>query len=51
MRHSGSDRRQTTGSGRSGRLALNPYCMEDIAMTAGELYRARTATTVVHLPR
>jgi hypothetical protein len=45
MKYSGSHRRQRTESGRSGRVALNPYCIEDITLTPRELDRARAIDT------
>jgi hypothetical protein len=50
MRHSNSHR-QGTGSRRSSSLALNPYFIEDIAMTPGELERVRAVHTRVVVPR
>jgi hypothetical protein len=51
MRHSNSHRRQGTGSCLSSSLALNPYFIEDIAMTPGELERVRAVHTRVVVPR
>jgi hypothetical protein len=51
MKYSPSHRSQSTGSGRSGRLAINPYCIEDTALTPRELARARATDTRVIVPR
>ena len=42
-----SHRGQGTGARRSSRLALSPYLLEDVAITAAELQRVRAADTVV----
>ena len=42
MKNSNSRRQQTSGSRRSGSLALNPYFLEDTALTAWELDRVRS---------
>jgi len=41
MKHSSSQHHQSGGSRRSSSLALNPYFIEDIAMTPGELEQMR----------
>ena len=50
MEHSTGHRDQRAGSGRSGRAALNPCCVEDIALTPRELDRLRTAHARVIVP-
>jgi hypothetical protein len=47
MKYSTSHRGQGTGARRSSRLALSPYLLEDVAITAAELQRVRAADTVV----
>jgi hypothetical protein len=51
MEYSDSHRRHTAGSGRSGRVALNPCCFEDVGLTPGELDRFRAADTRIITPR
>ncbi len=51
MKYANSHRRHPAEGGRSGRLALNPYCIEDVALTLGELDRARAADTRIVVPR
>jgi hypothetical protein len=42
MKNSNSHHQQNPGGRRSSRLALNPYFIEDTALTAGELDRVRS---------
>ncbi len=51
MKYSDSHRGRSTGGGRSGRAALNPYYMEDIALTPRDLDRARSIDTRIITPR
>jgi hypothetical protein len=51
MKYSNSQQRRTSGSRSSRSSAVNPYCIEDIAMTPGELRRARGAVITVVGPR
>ncbi len=46
MKYSNSHRRTGTGTGRTSRSALNPYCIEDVAMTPQELERVRSTADV-----
>ena len=41
MKYSNKQKHQGAGGRRSSRVALNPYFIEDVAMTSGELARAR----------
>jgi hypothetical protein len=41
MKYSNEQEHRGAGGRRSSRVALNPYFIEDVAMTAGELARAR----------
>jgi hypothetical protein len=43
MKNSNSHRHQPSGNRRSSSLALDPYLIEYIAMTAGELERGRSS--------
>jgi hypothetical protein len=51
MKNSDSHRLRPSGSRRSSSLALDPYFIEDIAMTAGELERGRSSHIWVIEPR
>ena len=51
MKHADKVRRQGIAGGRTSRTAVNPYFIEDIAMTPGELARARTRVTSRVVPR
>jgi hypothetical protein len=41
MKYLNKQEDRDTGGRRSNRVALNPYFVEDVAMTSGELARAR----------
>jgi hypothetical protein len=47
MKHPEKRRSRVTVSRRSSNVALSPYLVEDVAMTMGELMRARDGDTSV----
>ena len=47
MKQSTSDRRQSSGRRRSSSSVIDPYLIEDVAMTPGELERWRGETITV----
>ena len=49
--HSDSNRHQSSGNRRSSSLTLDPYFVEDVGLTPGELVRARTTDVMVFIPR
>jgi hypothetical protein len=51
MKRSNTDRREGTERNRSSRVALNPYFIEDIALTARELGQARRVDLWAVTPR
>jgi hypothetical protein len=51
MKNADRVRRQGVSGGRTSRTAVNPYFIEDIAMTPGELARARTTVISSVIPR
>jgi hypothetical protein len=51
MKHANNVRHQVTPGRRSSRTAVNPYFIEDIAMTPSELARARTTDVSIVVPR
>jgi hypothetical protein len=51
MTYDDDHRGERTRTRRSSRSALNPYVIEDVAMTAAELQRVRADVVSVGLPR
>ncbi len=49
--HFDSHRHQSSGNRRSGSLTLDPYFVEDVGLTPGELILARTTDVVIVIPR
>jgi len=51
MKHVDIIRHQSTSGGRTSRTAVDPYFIEDIAMTPSELAQARTTDIGSVVPR